>query len=129
VGDLWAVAVAAILAAAFNARIARQLWLGKMDFRNRGDESLVTDIPESRRRVNSTMVANALAVSSFALFVLLTSAADSIGHTTFGRIVLVVGSCAGAAFIVFIGIGISIYFTNKPSRLVPPVLRNRSIQH
>ena len=128
-GDLWAVAVAAILAAAFNARIARQLWLGKTDFRNRSGEVSVAEAPESRRRVNSTMVANALAVSSFALFVLLTSAADSIGHSVLGRIVLVLGSCAGAAFIVFVGLGISIFFTNRPSRLVPPFLRNRSIQH
>jgi 1,4-dihydroxy-2-naphthoate octaprenyltransferase len=128
VGDLWALTVASILAAAFNARIALQLWNGKMDFRKRPDDEAASEIPESRLRVNSVMVANAWAVSSFALFALCTASASTIGHTTLGRVFLVLASCAGAAFIVFIGIAISIFFTNKPSRFVPPVLRDRKVQ-
>jgi hypothetical protein len=128
VTDLWALSVAAMIAAAFNGRIALQLWKGNMDIRNPTNDVSIADIPESRLRVNSMMAANALGVSAFALSAVFTTVASELHRSILARIFLVLGSCAGAAFIVFIGIGISIYFTNKPSRFVPPVLRNRNLQ-
>jgi hypothetical protein len=128
VTDLWALSVAAFIAAAFNGRIALQLWKGNMDIRNPTNDVSIADIPESRLRINSMMPANALGVSAFALSAVFSTVASESHHSIFAGMFLVLGSCSGAAFIVFIGIGISIYFTNKPSRFVPPVLRNRNLQ-
>ena len=126
--DLWALTAAAFIAATFNGRIALQLWKGHMDIRNPTNKVAIADIPESRLRINSMMPANALGVSAFALSAMFTTVVSELHRSTIARIFLVLGSCAGAAFIVFIGIGVSIFLTNKPSRFVPPVLRNRTIQ-
>jgi hypothetical protein len=128
VTGLWALTVAAFIAAAFNGRIALQLWKGHLDIRNPANDVSIADVPESRLRVNATMPANALGVTAFAVSALFTTAASALHRSVIARIFLVLGSCAGAAFIVFIAIGISIYLTNKPLRFVPPVLRDRSPQ-
>jgi hypothetical protein len=128
VAALWLIAVVLFVVSVFYTRAAFQLWRGNLDFRNTEQVASVADVPETRLRVYAASPAVAIAMSSFAAGAIRAALADAVGQSTLGRIILAVGTCGGVAFLVFMVIAISIYLTNKPSRFVPPALRDRSIQ-
>jgi hypothetical protein len=127
VAALWLIGIILIGVAAMYARVALQLWQGHLDFRNPEAVVSAADVPETRLRMYSASAANAVAIFSFAVGAILAAVADAVGRTTLGSIILGLGTCGGIAFLVFTGIAISIYFTNKPSRFVPPALRDRNV--
>jgi hypothetical protein len=128
VAALWLIGIVLIIVAAFYARAAFQLWQGNLDFRNPDNVVSVADVPETRLRVFSASAAAAIAISSFAAGAILAAVADAVGRSTLSWMILVLGTCGGLGFLVFTAIAMSIYFTNKPSRFVPPALRYRNVQ-
>jgi hypothetical protein len=127
VAALWLIAIILFVVSVFYSHAAFQLWHGNLDFRNTGQVATVADVPESRLRVYAASPAMAIAMSSVSAGAILVALADAVGGSTLGRFILVVGTCGGLAFFVFVAVAISIYLTNLPSRFVPPALRDRHL--
>jgi cytochrome c biogenesis protein CcdA len=125
---LWLIGIVLIVVSAFYARAAFQLWQGNLDFRNPNKAVSIADVPEPRLRVFAASTAAAIAISSCAGGAILAAVAEAVGSSVLGGIILGLGTFSGVASLVFAAIAISIYFTNKPSRFVPPALRDRNLQ-
>ena len=112
-----------VVAAISASRLAQRIWRGEAGWAEAASLRTGEGLNETRLRIAAASLATAISIDSLALFGVLALIAGAIGRSTDARILLVLSALAGMAFLVFIGIAGSIYYRERPQKLIPPPFR------